>query len=169
MIKFEGGQCLKCGFSCNDVIAYQQHISDCYGLNIGGQQPAQTIRGTASGTAALECKKCGVVPNPGCLCTGGYKADHDKPDLSLLSGPALIKMAKVMTYGKKKYTANNWRTGMVWTRPVAASLRHTFAWLSGETNDPETGINHLAHAACNLMFALEFEDTHPDKDDRWKS
>ena len=114
------------------------------------------------------CSKCGVVPNPGCLCTGGYKADHDKPDMSLLSSIALVEMARVMTYGKKKYTANNWRTGMVWTRPIAASLRHIFAWLGGETYDPETGINHLAHAACGLMFALEFEKTHPDKDDRWK-
>lgn len=114
------------------------------------------------------CIKCNVVPNPGCLCTGGYKADHDKPDLSLLSSIAILKIGQVLQVGKKKYTAHNWRAGMAWSRCLSAALRHIFAYIGGEDKDPETGLSHLSHAACCLTFLLEYEETHRDKDDRFK-
>lgn len=115
-----------------------------------------------------KCEKCGVIPNPGCLCTGGYKADHDKPDMSLISAVAMKKLAQVLTAGKKKYTAHNWRAGMKWSRCIAAALRHIFAYVGGENLDPETGLSHLAHAFCCLMFLLEYEETHKENDDRYK-
>ena len=98
----------------------------------------------------------------------GIKHDQEKPDMSLLSSIAMVEIAKVMTFGKHKYSANNWRGGFYWTRPAAAALRHIFAWLGGENKDPETGLSHLAHASCCLMFLLEFEATHPNLDDRYK-
>lgn len=98
----------------------------------------------------------------------GLKYDQEKPDMSLLSNIALIKVAQVMSFGKRKYSANNWRGGIAWTRCLAACLRHVFAYLGGEDKDPETGLSHLAHAVCCLMFILEFEDTHKDLDDRYK-
>lgn len=98
----------------------------------------------------------------------GIKHDSDKPDMSLLSSIALLKVAEVMTFGKRKYSAHNWRGGFIWSRPAAAAIRHIFAWLGGEDKDPETGLSHLAHAACCLMFLLEFETTRPDLDDRYK-
>lgn len=99
----------------------------------------------------------------------GIKHDQEKPDMSLLSPIAMTKMAEVMTFGKKKYSAHNWRGGFVWSRPLAASLRHIFAYLKGEDKDPETGISHLAHASCCLMFILEFEETHKELDDRYEN
>lgn len=99
----------------------------------------------------------------------GIKHDQDKPDMSLLSTTAITKMAQVMTFGKKKYSAHNWRGGFAWSRPLAASLRHIFAYIGGEDKDPETGISHLAHASCCLMFVLEFEETHKELDDRFKN
>lgn len=98
----------------------------------------------------------------------GIKHDQDKPDMSLLSNIALVKVAQVMTFGKRKYTAHNWRGGFYWSRPLAAAARHLFAYLGGEDKDPETGISHLAHCVCCLMFVLEFEDTHKALDDRYK-
>lgn len=103
------------------------------------------------------------------LEASGVKHDHEKPDMSLLSSIALFKIAQVMTYGKKKYSANNWRGGLAWTRLLAAALRHIFAYLGGQDKDPETGLSHLAHASCCLMMLLEFEDTHVNLDDRYKS
>lgn len=100
--------------------------------------------------------------------TSGVKHDQEKPDMSLISSIALLKVAQVMTFGKKKYSANNWRGGIVWTRLLAASIRHVFAYLGGESKDPETGYSHLAHACCCLFMILEFEDTRPDLDDRYK-
>lgn len=53
-------------------------------------------------------------------------------------------------------------------RPLAAALRHVFAFIGGEDKDPETSLSHLAHASCCLMFLLEFEDTKKELDDRYK-
>lgn len=98
----------------------------------------------------------------------GIKHDEGKPDMSLLSSIALFKIAQVMSYGKIKYSAHNWRGGFIWSRPAAAALRHIFLWLGGQDLDPETGLSHLAHAGCCIMFLLEFETTKPDLDDRFK-
>ena len=53
-------------------------------------------------------------------------------------------------------------------RPLAAAMRHIMAFNDGEDKDPESGLSHLAHAACCIMFLLEFEKTHPELDDRYK-
>lgn len=98
----------------------------------------------------------------------GVKYDQDKADMSLLSNIALVKVAQVMTFGKRKYSAHNWRGGFVWSRPLAAAVRHLFAYIGGEDKDPETGLSHLAHCACCIMFLLEFEETHKSLDDRYK-
>lgn len=98
----------------------------------------------------------------------GVKHDEDKPDMSLLSNSALLKIAQVMTFGKKKYSAHNWRGGFIWSRPLAAAARHLYAYIGGEDKDPETGLSHLAHACCCLFMVLEFEETHKELDDRFK-
>lgn len=99
----------------------------------------------------------------------GIKHDQEKPDFSLLSTIALTKVATVMTFGKKKYSAHNWRGGIVYSRLLAAALRHIFSYLGGETLDPESGQSHLAHAMCCLMMVLEFEQTHTGLDDRYQA
>lgn len=107
-----------------------------------------------------------TVPKP--TKPPGIKHDEDKPDMSLLSNSALLKIAQVMTFGKKKYSAHNWRGGFIWSRPLAAAARHLYAYIGGEDKDPETGLSHLAHACCCLFMVLEFEETHKELDDRFK-
>lgn len=97
----------------------------------------------------------------------GKKFDNEKVDMDLLSPYALEKIAQVMTYGKQKYGANNWRGGIVYSRLLAAVMRHINSYRKGETYDPETGLSHLSHASCGLMMLLEFEETRPDLDDRF--
>ncbi len=97
----------------------------------------------------------------------GKKFDGEKVDMDLLSPYALEKIAQVMTYGKKKYGANNWRGGIVYSRLLAAVMRHINSYRKGETYDPETGLSHLSHASCGLMMLLEFEETRSDLDDRF--
>ena len=99
---------------------------------------------------------------------GGIKNDDSKVRLDLLSTKAMVEMAKVMTFGANKYGTQNWRKGLAWSRVYAAIQRHLTAWNDGETEDPETGINHLAHAGCGIMFLLEYSKTHGDLDDRYK-
>lgn len=100
--------------------------------------------------------------------SGGNKFDSEKADMALLSPIAMFKIAEVMTFGKQKYSAHNWRKGVAYSRLLAALLRHTFSYLNGETLDPESGKSHLAHAGCCVMMLLEFETTRPELDDRYK-
>lgn len=96
------------------------------------------------------------------------KFDDDKLPVNLLSSEALFQTAAVLKFGADKYHEHNWRDGFAWSRPLAAAMRHIMAFNDGEDKDPESGLSHLAHAACCIMFLLEFEKTHPDLDDRYK-
>jgi hypothetical protein len=102
------------------------------------------------------------------------KYDTDKPRMELLSRVALEEVAKVLTYGAKKYTTteasgdHNWRNGFCWSRLYGALLRHLFAHLDGEDKDKETGLSHLAHAGCCLMFLIEHEQRGLGIDDRYR-
>lgn len=104
----------------------------------------------------------------GILKSIAVKYDGGKPAFALISPIALEEIAKVMGYGATKYADHNWRAGFKWSRVASAALRHIFAWLRGEDKDKETGLSHLAHAACCICFLLEFEKTKPEMDDRYK-
>lgn len=97
----------------------------------------------------------------------GVKYDSGKPDMSLLSTVALVELTRVLDFGAKKYAPNNWRKGIHQTRLLAAALRHIFAYLGGESDDPETGLCHIAHAMCCCMFILESRVLTPEFDDRY--
>ncbi len=98
----------------------------------------------------------------------GKKADAGKPPVGLISSIALIEIAKVLEFGSRKYDSHNWRKGIHWQRVIDASLRHILAFNNGEDKDPESGLSHLAHAACCLVFLLEYEQRKQEFDDRFK-
>lgn len=100
--------------------------------------------------------------------TAAIKFDQGKPPMSLLSTTALVEIAKVLEFGKNKYSANNWRSGFNWSRLLDSAMRHLTAFNDGEDKDPESGLSHLAHLGCCILFLLEFEQTHPELDDRYK-
>jgi hypothetical protein len=100
--------------------------------------------------------------------SGGIKHDQNKVQLELLSSRWINGVGQVLTFGARKYAAHNWREGIARARLLGACLRHVFAYLRGEDNDPETGLLHLYHASCCLMFASELHYTRPDLDDRYK-
>jgi hypothetical protein len=85
----------------------------------------------------------------------GTKNDIEKPALSLLPSSMLLEVGEVLTFGAEKYTAHNWRNGIHLSRLTSAALRHILAFNEGEDMDEESGLSHLAHAICNLAFALE--------------
>ena len=96
------------------------------------------------------------------------KFDSGKLPLHLLSTEAMNQTAAVLAFGAEKYAEHNWRKGFVWSRPLSAAMRHITAFNAGEDKDPESGLSHLAHAACCIMFLLEFEKTRKELDDRYK-
>jgi hypothetical protein len=86
----------------------------------------------------------------------GVKYDQDKPRYELLPVGPIEETVKVLTCGAKKYDDFNWaKVKPFRPRYYAAAIRHIFAWWRGETNDPETGLHHLAHAMCCLIFLME--------------
>lgn len=77
-----------------------------------------------------------------------------------------MEIAKVLDFGAKKYDSWNWSKGIAWSRVYGALLRHLFAWWRGEDRDPESGLSHLAHAGCCLVFLLQYNLTRRSYDDR---
>lgn len=88
------------------------------------------------------------------------KADGGKPPISLVPPEILIACAKIRAYGRDKYHApNNWVL-VEKERYVDAMMRHLCAYLEGETLDPESGLPHIWHAACNMSFIIEMEKSN---------
>tara|TARA_R100000306_G_scaffold62564_1_gene73612 strand:+ start:24869 stop:25369 length:501 start_codon:yes stop_codon:yes gene_type:complete len=124
----------------------------------------------------MKCDHCEYIAKPGELtikmpsgamlcetCYGpekgqGMKFDTDKPRTGLMiSGfsRALTEVAKVTTFGAKKYAPDNWRkveNGI--ERYRDAAYRHMLA-SAHQKNDEESGLPHLAHAAWCLLAMME--------------
>lgn len=109
-----------------------------------------------------------AVAQPAEKPAGGTKHDDGKVPLALLPFDGLTEVGKVLQFGAKKYAPDNWRGGFTWRRLISATLRHVFAFAKGEDVDPETGISHLAHAICCLLFLLEHQLHKLGTDDRYR-
>lgn len=96
----------------------------------------------------------------------GVKLDTGKVEMSLLMqgcAYAVRKVAEILTFGAKKYTRNGWQTVPDAERRYTDALyRHMNAIHSGELTDPESGLPHMAHVACNAMFLLELSNDKKD-------
>lgn len=102
------------------------------------------------------------------LKPGGTKHDSGKPMVSLLDSEWLLGTAAVLTFGAKKYAPHNWRQGFPYSRVMDALQRHLLAFNGGQDLDEETGLSHLYHASCCLMFLSSMKENHPELDDRYK-
>jgi hypothetical protein len=88
----------------------------------------------------------------------GRKFDGGKLEYGLLPPLALEETVKVLTFGAQKYERDNWqKVDDAKRRYFDALQRHVWAWKRGEQLDSESGINHLAHAMCCLMFLYEHD------------
>jgi hypothetical protein len=84
---------------------------------------------------------------------GAIKFDEGKPRWDLAPMSEFEDIVKIMTFGASKYADNGWK-GVDKDRYIAAMLRHITAYMSGEEVDEESGMSHLAHAACNVIFIM---------------
>lgn len=89
----------------------------------------------------------------------GLKFDGGKPRWSLLMqgcAKALTGVAEVLTFGAKKYAAHSWKqVENNKERYRDALYRHLNAIERGEVLDPESGLPHWDHVACNALFLSE--------------
>lgn len=98
--------------------------------------------------------------------TGAKRANGNKIRYSLLPVVAMRDTAQIWTFGAEKYGERNWEKGFDWSGPYDCLKRHLEAWFAGEDFDSESGLSHLAHAACNLQMLQHFEYHHQQGDDR---
>jgi hypothetical protein len=93
-------------------------------------------------------------------------APHDREGLLqdaqqhlAFAGATLEGVARVLTFGAAKYTEGNWKIqpGLGGQRTLAAALRHIVAFTEkGEACDGETGLLHVDHAVCEVLFATYY-------------
>ena len=89
----------------------------------------------------------------------GRKDDSAKIRYSLLPVGTVNQVVQVLEFGSIKYSEGNWqKVPNARTRYYDAALRHIDLWWQGEKTDSETGLPHLAHAICCLMFLMWFDD-----------
>lgn len=96
------------------------------------------------------------------------KKDAGKPMISLIPYEFLQGVAEVLGFGVKKYGPYCWTAGMDWSRLMDAAYRHLGAFEKGEDVDDESGLSHLLHLACCVMFLYMHQKLKLGKDDRWK-
>ena len=102
------------------------------------------------------------------------RANADKPRWGLLALEVFEPVVQVLMFGAKKYAAWNFtnKEGLSWTETGESMQRHLSAWMRGEDLDPESGLPHLGHIGCNLMFLLYYRmyasKGYDKRDDRFK-
>ncbi len=97
--------------------------------------------------------------------TEGRKDDEGKLRWDLIPR-SLRHVAWVYTMGAKKYADRNWEKGIRWGRIFRAMIGHGWDWWWGERYDPVDGQHHLASVAWCALALMEYEETHPELDDR---
>ena len=97
--------------------------------------------------------------------TGGEKGSK-RARFDLIPYRQLWKLAEVYGAGAEKYEPRNWERGYDWSLSFAAMMRHAAQFWNGESYDEETGCHHLASVAWHALALMEFEETHPELDDR---
>ena len=88
----------------------------------------------------------------------GRKYDTGKDRWDLLPLLAAREVVRVLGHGAAKYGEHNWMlVDRHEDRYFAACLRHLVAWRRGERFDGESGLHHLSHAGCCILFLLTKE------------
>lgn len=98
----------------------------------------------------------------------GGKKEQKLARFDLLPALPLWQLAELYGRGAAKYAPNNWAKGYPWSLAVAAMMRHITLWMSGEDLDPETGCHHMTAVAFHAFSLLQFTETHPELDDRYR-
>lgn len=84
----------------------------------------------------------------------GGKQSHVPYRMDLVPADALLDVAKVLSEGAVKYGENNWKLISI-NEHINHVLSHLYVYLADDTSD-----DHLSHAVCRAMFALQLYIEH---------
>lgn len=96
----------------------------------------------------------------------GVKHDVGKPAVQLIPPDAYLEVGKVFLHGAGEYGSRNWEYGLAWLRVIGSVQRHTAKFLNGQDIDPDSGLCHMAHAACGCLMLLAYYLRGHGEDDR---
>jgi len=127
-----------------------------------------TYRRIGTGYVSEDMLKSGFVTErkPAPAATGA-RFNNGKLRMSLVPASFGRYCAAGLGYGALKYAPHNWLKGFDWSQVLDSLQRHLDAFKEGEDIDAESGLPHLALAACNLAFLIEFFDKGKGNDDRF--
>lgn len=138
-------RCIQCGKPEHGTIACE------YAPDVVGR-PIYSYPFTVQEKIELNKKLLEPVPNE-----LGKRYNEGKLRWDLVPYHSFQEVVRVFTFGATKYDPWNWYKGLNFSNSFASGMRHRLAWWNGESNDKESGINHLAHSIWNDLANLTFE------------
>lgn len=93
--------------------------------------------------------------------TGFKKFDAGKTEWTLLPFDEVEEVVRVLMNGAKKYGIDNWKKCDDIKHYEDALLRHVVSYIAGAKKDNGPGgdgLSHLAHAVCNCLFLMYFDN-----------
>jgi len=92
--------------------------------------------------------------NHNVLTTGAHREEKDgKGRCDLLQPKALLRIAKRLEVGAKKYGDKDWEKGIPCSMLIDSALRHLLQYMGKENNE-----DHLAGCVTNLLQLMEQEE-----------
>jgi hypothetical protein len=151
----------------NSIDGHHARCIPCYKKVVYERRHFNKLLGYAGRAGVRRAKEeLNTAPEPRQERQLAMRFNEGKPDYSLIPLHLLEGATRVMRAGAEKYEEWNWARGMPWSTPYACAMRHLSAWYKGETNDSETGENHIDHAICNLLMLKHFAEKYQEGDDR---
>lgn len=89
----------------------------------------------------------------------GAKREKMDQRYDLFPVEAMEVVCDVLEHGAAKYGPRNWEKGLPMCQLTASTMRHLKALERGEDLDPDSGLPHIGHIACNAMFLAHHHKT----------
>lgn len=93
-----------------------------------------------------------------------------KPRYHLRPIDVTQEVLKAYEHGCVKHEPFDWEKGYRWSEYYNKINRHLDAWMTGEREDPESGVHHLAKliADAEILLAYDLRGGYEEFDDRRK-
>jgi hypothetical protein len=87
--------------------------------------------------------------------TGAMRKNRGKPRFDLIPPSWGLVLARILTFGARKYEDRNWEKGLPIMETLASAERHLNKVKRGELIDADSGEPNLGLAAWNALAAME--------------